>query len=338
VRLMRGKAVSIALAWAVVATAAAGCGETESKRAVDARTEVLRFFAVDAPIVARLRPDPPAAVVALDDAGGTAPGWTEFRKLVSGPLEAAGLGRPQLARLVQPSEEIEGVDAAALALGVATPAALAAQRPLLVLATDQADLLSRLLRRASDRGLVRGAGGLDEAFLYRSPGASFAVRDGVLVSAPRLSDVRAAIERRDGDSDKQLDEDVVESLFNDLATQGPLLVYANLASVREVDPGLRTLSRQAPWIGMLGPTAATARAVGGSLQIEDFSTTTGGDLSSAELPIGSTPSPFTITESSADLLIPRPGAIHTLLAGLAPFTGEATASSDEVRLHVTVGP
>jgi hypothetical protein len=304
---------------------------------VDARTEVLRFFAVDAPAVAVLRPDPPGAVVALDDAAQAAPAWSEFRQLIQGPLDAAGLGRPQLSRLVRPSDEIEGVEAAALAIGVATPADLADHRALLVLATDQADLLSELLRGAARRGLVHGDGELDDASLYRSPGASFAVRDGVLVSAPRIADVRTAIERRDGDSDKQLDEDVVESLFNELDPQGPLLVYADLASVRDADPGLRTLARQAPWIGKLGPTAASARAVRGSMRIEDFSKTTGADFSSTELPIGSAPSQFTITASSANLLIPQPGAIRMLLAGLAPVTGEATASSDEVRLKVTVG-
>jgi hypothetical protein len=333
--LMRAKAVPIVVT--VLAIAAAGCGESQSKRAVDARTEVLRFFAVDAPAVAVLRPDPPGPLLALDDAAAAAPVRSDFRELVLGPLWAAGLGRPQLARLVRPSEEIEGVDAAALAVGVATPADLAARRPLLVLATDQADLLSRLLREASKRGLVRQDGELDDASLYRSPGASYAVRDGVLVSAPRIADVRTAIERRDGDSDRQLDEDVVESLFNQLATQGPLLVYADLASVREADPGLRSLARQAPWTGRLGPTAATARAVRGSMQIDDFSKTTSGDFSSTELPIGSAPSPFTITAASAAPLIPQPGAIRTLLIGLAPVSGAATASSDEVRFHVTVG-
>jgi hypothetical protein len=335
-RLMRGKAAPIALA--VLAIAIAGCGESQPKRAVDARTEALRFFSVDAPAVALLRPEPPAALVALDNAADGVPAWTGFRSLVFGPLQAAGLGRAQLARLVRPSEEIEGLDAAAFALGAATPADLAAHRPLLVLATDQAELLSRLLRRAAARGQLQHAGRLDEALLYRSPGASFAARDGVLVSAPRLADVRAAIQRRDGDSDRQLDEDVVRSLFDDLEEQGPLLVYAELARVREADPGLETLARQAPWTGMLGQTAATARSVRGALQIEDLSKAPGGDLSSAELPIGTAPSRFTITESTVDSLIPQPGSVRTLLGSLAPITGDATATSDEVRLHVTVAP
>jgi hypothetical protein len=332
---MRSKAPVIALALAL-ATATVGCGEAKPKRFVDARTEVLHFFAVDAPAVAMLRPEPTADVVALNRAAGGLPAWNGLRDMVLGPLHAAGLGRAQIERLVRPSQVIEDVQASALALGAATPADLAAHRPLLVLATDQTELLSQLLRHSAANGKLRPAGRLDEATLYRSPGASFAARDGVLVSAPRLADVRTAIERRDGDSDLQLDEDVVNSLFNGLGTQGPLLIYADLAGVRKADPGLRTLGHQAPWTEMLGPTAATAQAEDGRLQIEDYSKATGGGFGSADLPIGTAPSRFEISSSSAALLLP-PGPIQMLLAGLAPMVGEATASSDEVRLNVTVG-
>ena len=334
-RLMQSKAAAIALAM-VLTAAIAGCGESTPKRAVDARTEVVRFFAANAPAVAVLHPEPMADVVALNRAAGGTPAWTSLRGMVLGPLHAAGLGRTQIARLVRANQRIEGVEASALALGAATPADLAAHRPLLVLATDQTQLLSRLLRHAAGNGKLQRAGQLHEATLYRSPGYSFAARDGVLVSGYSLADVRTAIERRDGDSDKQLDEDVVVSLFNDLTTQGPLLVYANLDDVRQADPGLRTLGRQAPWTGMLGPTAATAQAVHGSLRIEDFSNTTGGAFEAADLPIGTTPSHFAISASSAAFLLP-PGPIQMLLAGLAPIAGEATASSDQVRLQATAG-
>lgn len=332
---MRGKeAIVLAV---VLAIAMVGCGQSTAKRAVDARTEVLRFFAVDAPVVAVLRPEPAAGVVALDRAAADVPLWTSLRSMVLGPLYAAGLGRAHLARLVRPGAEIEGIDAAALALGAETPAALAAHRSLLVLATDQAELLSELLRRSADAGQLQRVGRLDEATLYRNPVASYGVRDGVLVSAARLADVRAAIERRDGDSDQQLDEDIVQSLFNDLEAQGPLLVYADLDGVRKADPGLRTLGQVAPWTGMLGPTAASARAVDGSMQIEDFSKATGDGFGSSDLPIGTEPSRFEINASVAASLIPFEGPIRTLLSDLGPVTGEATATSDEVRLHVTAG-
>ncbi len=334
-RLMRGKAAAITVAVAL-AIVSAGCGESTPKRAVDARTEVVRFFAVNAPVVAVLHTEPMADLVKLNRAADVTPAWAMLRNMVLGPLHAAGLGRAQLARLVRTHEEIAGIESSALALGAATPADLSGRKPLLVLATDQSDLLAQLLRHSAANGKLRRTGKLHEATLYQGHGYAYAIRDGVLVSGHRLSDVRAAIDRRDGDSDRQLDEDVVQSLFDGLTMQGPLLVYANLDDVRQGDPGLRALGRRAPWTAMLGPTAATVQAVRGSLQVEDFSKSTG-NLTSAELPIGTEPSHFEISASSAGLLLPMPGPIRSLLAGLAPVVGEATATSDEVRLKATVG-
>jgi hypothetical protein len=311
------------------------CGESNAKRSADARSEVVDFFAVNAPVVAFLRPDSPAALAGLDRTASSLPAWQRFRSMVLGPLHAAGLGRAQLLRLVRPREEVEGLDAAALALGAATPEDLTAGRPLLVLATDQTDLLSELMQQASRSGTLTRAGTLDDAALYEGRDASFAARDGVLVSAPTLAQVRTAILRRDGDSDEQLDEDVVESLFGELGEQGPLLVYADLAS-GESDPGLRALRARKGWIGRLGQTATSVRAENGALQIEVFAKSTGGDLASAQVPLGSEPTPFYYdrTGVAAEL---HPGPLRDLLIGLTPISGQATATSDEVRLHVSVG-
>jgi hypothetical protein len=333
---MRAKAAMAALAILVVAVPV-GCGTSGPKRSVDARTEALRFFAVNAPVVAVLRPQPWSGVLALNNAAGSNPAWMQMREEVLGPLLAAGVSAPELAKILQSGQDVEGAEATAIALGAATPDDLAAGRSLLVLSSDQSELLAGVLRGQARAGKLRPAGKLDEASLYRGTGVAFAVRDGVLVSAPRLADVRKAVERRDGDTDLQLDEDVVNSLFNDLQTQGPLLVYASLAGVRDADPGMRQLADQAPWTGKLGPTAATAYAEGGSVRIEDFSKTSSGSFTSSELPLGATPSPFRIDSSGAATLIPQPGPIRSLLTALAPISGEATASSDEVRLHVTLG-
>jgi hypothetical protein len=333
---MRAKVAMVALAMLIVA-APAGCGTRGPKRSVDARTEALRFFAVNAPVVAVLRPQPWSAVLALNDAAGSNPAWKQMREGVLGPLLAAGVSAQELAKILQSGQEVGGAEATAIALGATTPDDLAAGRELLVLSSDQSDLLAGLLRQQARAGKLKPAGKLDEASLYRGSGVAFAVRDGVLISAARLADVRTAIERRDSDTDRQLDEDVVNSLFNDLQTQGPLLVYANLAGIRDADPGMQQLADQAPWTGKLGPTAATAYAEGGSVRIEDFSKTGSGSFTSGELPLGATPSPFRIDSSGAATLIPEPGPIRTLLTALAPISGEATASSDEVRLHVSVG-
>jgi hypothetical protein len=331
---LRRTPATIALAL-LLAAGFSACGESDAKRSVDARTEALSFFAKDAPVVALLRPRPRTDVAELNRAAAGLPAWEGLRALVLGPLHDAGLSRARLLRLTRPNEEIEGVYPAALTVGAATPEDLAGGFPLLVLATDQADLLSTYMRRTAAAGALQRRGNLDDALLYEGRKASFAIRDGVLVSAPSLGLVRSAIARRDGDSDDRLDDAAVESLFEGLDQTGPLLVYADLGYVREADPGLQELANQAPWTGKLGETAASVRAEDGAVQIEDFSKSTG-DLTSDELPLGTKPSPFEITAESAAVLI-QPGLVRDLLAGLAPIAGEATASSDEVRLHVTVG-
>jgi hypothetical protein len=333
---MRAKAASITLL-ALLVAAPAGCGESGAKRSVDARTEALRFFAVDAPVVAVLHPEPFAEVLALNAAAVHLNAWIDLRERVLGPLGAAGVTPAQLGQLLRAGEDVEGIEASTLALGAATPADLRTGRDLLVLATDNSELLARLLQAQAQAGRLRPAGELEKAKLYQGHGSAYAVRDGVLVAAPDLAAVRAAIERRDGDTDGQLDEDVVDSLFDQLATQGPLLVYADLDAVRKADPGLRRLARQAPWTAKLGPTAATAEAQNGTVRIEDFSKTSDAKFSSGELPIGTDPSRFEIARSDTVSLIPDPGPVRGLLAGLTPVRGVATASSDEVHLEVTAG-
>jgi hypothetical protein len=334
VATLRGTSAAIALAL-IVAAGVVACGESNAKRSADARSEVVDFFGVNAPVVAFLRPASPAELAELNRTASSLPAWQRFRSMVLRPLHAAGLGRAQLLRLIRPRDEVGGLDAAALAVGAATPEDLTAGQPLLVLATDQSDLLSELMQRASRGGTLTRAGTLDDAALYEGRDASFAARDGVLVSAPTLAQVRTAILRRDGDSDEQLDEDVVESLFSNLGEQGPLLVYADLA-VGDSDPGLRALRARKSWIGRLGQTATSVRAENGADQIEMFAKTTGGDFASAEVPLGSQPTPFYYdrTGVAAEL---GSGPLRDLLLGLAPISGQATATSDEVRLHVSVG-
>lgn len=330
--ISKSAAISLALLFGLFFS---GCGESNAKRSADARAEVVAFFGVDAPVVAFLRPDSPAELAAVDRAASGIPAWQRFRGMIMRPLHAAEIGRARLLRLVQPRENVEGIDAAALALGAATPGDLAAGRALLVLATDQADLLSEFMHHAASDRALRPAGSLDEAALYEGDEASFAVRDGVLVSAPTIGAVRAALRRRDGNSDEQLDNDAVASLFDRLEQTGPLLVYADLGSVREADRGLRAFGVLARWTGLLDSAAASARVEGGALAVEAYAKATG-DLAPAQVPLGAEPSSFEITRAKITSLI-APGPSVNLVAGLAPISGQATTSSDEVRMHVTVG-
>jgi hypothetical protein len=150
--------------------------------------------------------------------------------------------------------------------------------------------------------------------------------------------VRAAIERRDGDRDQQLDEDVVDSLFNSLDTQGPLLVYANLAALRDADPGLATLADQEQWIDSAGQAAASARAAAGSLQVEVV-VKMAEDLEPAEQPFGTAPARFSLSSPELPSLIPRrTDPLREALSGLLPLAGEGTGSDDEVRIRATISP
>jgi hypothetical protein len=313
---MRSRNLSIALALA--AAVWAGCDTSEPKRAVDARTEVLHFFAVDAPVVALLRPEPVSDVIELDRAAQDDPAWARVRALVLEPLHAAGLSLERVRRLVRPEEEIEDVEAAAFAIGAATPEDLADRRPLLVLATDRAEQLSALMRRSAAAGMLRPSGELNEAELYTNPVAAYAVRDGVLLSAPDLAGVRAAIERRDGDSDEQLDEDVVRSELDELVESGPLSLYGNVAELGE-DPEVQQLISRAPWIGSADSLVASVQADLGSVEIEavvDFEES----LEPGDIPF----------EEGQD-----PDPLGFPLPGLGAVRGVGSISEDEVRLRLT---
>jgi hypothetical protein len=338
---MRRATGSLALTL-LVAAVVAGCGTSEQKRAVDARTEVLRFFGVDAPAVALLRADSPGELVAVDRAASGIPAWQMLRAAVVAPLQAAGLGRGELLRLVHPAVEIEGVKASALAVGVPSATALRRGQALVVLATDQDELMDRLLGTAADQGEVRRAGEVDGAQLYSGRDAAYAVRDGVLVSAADLSQVRSAIDLRDGDSDKQLDEDVVNDLFADLRTEGPVLAYSNFASAVDADASLGLLARRNPWVDALAEAAVSMASVGRSLQVELVAKTQGTELSESERPAGEAPTSFTISSAGARAAMPRDsggaGPARQLLFGIVPVAGDATASGDEVRAQASFSP
>jgi hypothetical protein len=334
-RLMLGKAATIAIPFALAALIS-GCGEATEKRAADARTEVVHFFAADAPAVAILRTEPSTDVPTLNRAARSLPAWVAMRARVVAPMRAAGLTAADLMQLVKSHEEIAGIPSSALAFGVPTPADLQGDRPLLVLATDQSDLLASLFRRAVARRKVRPAGQLHDADLYQSPGYGYAIRDGVLVAAARLADVRTAILRRDGDSDLQLDEDVVQSLFNGLGENGPLLVYANLGQLRNGDPALNSLAQRTPWTGMLGPAAVSVRPTPAGLHVEAYANSTGGNLVSGGLPAGTQPTAISVSRGGAASLVPA-GPVRSFLTGLSPLSGEATGASDQVRVNLSLG-
>jgi hypothetical protein len=256
-----------ALTAVLLATALVACGPGDAKRSVDARSEVIEFFATDAPGFAILRPDPAQDVFALDRAADDVFLWSDARVAVILPLYSAGLGRDRLTKLVAADDGIEEFESAALAIGAPTPAAYGAGSFLAVLATDEEDLLSEFLAKSAAAGRLRETGDLHDATLYRSRVAAYAERDGVLIWAPTMEEVRAAIGRRDGDSDEQLDPGVLEDHFEDLGSEGPLLVYANPAQLRGDDRVEELLGGRASFESAK-TAVATASGSGGSVQVE----------------------------------------------------------------------
>ena len=137
-------------------------------------------------------------------------------------LAAGGIDPVALLRLGR-NEEGDGPGtelAAGFAEGPAGPQAL------LVLPTDRPEDLNKLLESAVAEGALNGAGEYDAAMLYRAPGAAFAVRDGVLVAARTLPEVRRALAIRDGEDSRQLDDGEVSGALEDVPTRAPIHIYA----------------------------------------------------------------------------------------------------------------
>jgi len=300
----------------VLAAAAAGCGESDVKRSVDARTEVLHHFSAEAPVVGLVAPRPAGDLIDLDEAAAEVPIWADLRSKVQAPLRAAGLSPADLRRLTRPQEQIEGIAASALAFGAPTPTDLEAGQSLLVLATDQDELFEELLAKGVDSGDLQPAGSLDEATLYSNSIASYAERDGVLVSAPSLGVVRSAVARRDGDSDEQLDEDVVNAALGKLQERGPLAVYGQAPQLLG-EPDVERLFSDASWIESAADAAASVQAVAGTAEIEVV-VNLERDLEPAERPLEQEPQPLRLAVSA-----------------LGSLNGVGSASSDEIRLQLT---
>jgi hypothetical protein len=309
------RVLAVVLPALLVLAAIGGCGESDPKRSVDASTEVLHFYADSAPVVGLLRTQPSRELERFDRAAAGLPMWRRIRSQFLGPLQAAGLDMSDLGRLVQPREEIEDFEASAMSFGAPTPTDLEAGQTLTVIATDQDELLDELLREGVESGQLQPQGDLDEAELYGNSVAAYAERDGVLISAPSLGVVRAAIARRDGDSDEQLDEDVVSAALQELQQRGPVTIYANvpqLTSIEEIQQLFpnQTISESAV------DGAASLLAEGRSPEIE-VAVELEEDIRDEQSALDEEPVPI-------GLLIPGLGAVR----------GVGSVSSDEVQLQL----
>jgi hypothetical protein len=331
---MRGR--EIALVSLAVAVLAGGCGTSETKRAVDPRIEVLRFFAPDTALVGLLRTDRLGQVSAIDAAVSSLPGYEP----IVARLRQAGLTTAELRRLVKGEENEEGIGPPELAIGASGLDALDRGRALLALDTGDEARLSRRFREFASRESLAAAGEHHDADLYAGRGAAFAVRDGVLVAGADLDQVRSALEIRDGDRDQQLDDGEVGALFDELPEGAPLHVYADFGALIEPDRAVSALAEEEPWLGAIGEGALSVGAVGTTVELDAFARLDEESLGESELPADEEFAPFSLSPEAIGLLLPSNGAapLRSLMLAMAPIAGDASASSDELRIRVLLAP
>lgn len=222
--------------------ALAGCGADGTKRAADPDKEVLRFLPRGAEVVAILQTDRRLSELRdLDILGEGLYGWPGARNFAMRAAAAVGAGdaagvRPLLGR--------------PLTIGASTAKDFARGRLLAVTVAPSPEALEQVLTRAERKGTLTGAGSHRGAALYRT-GTPVAVagRDGVLIAAPDLSDLRSALDRRDGDEEDRLDEREVRSSLELLEREAALKVFVDLAAiVRGLESGLRRRALDTPWV------------------------------------------------------------------------------------------
>lgn len=357
----------LAVAFLMVA-ALSGCGgdtnpgEEAPKRALDPRSEALRYFPASTEAVTLVETSDAGALTALDEGMGRSPGWDEARDRVTYSLRRAGIEPERILELGRrPAVEID-LPQPEIAFGTVPGAGPPRDRLLMVLPTEQGIELDRIFRRAAERGDLEAAGSFDDARLYRGPGLDFAVRDGVLVAAGDINRLQQALARRDGQREFQFNEAPVTALFNELPRPATLRSYSGEGAETEALAGLiATALREG--LGMEGSTgeegsagadetgaggvtaeeaAFTLREEAGRLSVEmivrlaEDSGLAGeleGDGAAAD---AGEPVPVSITAAALDAALAGlpPESPLRLLGGLAPLAGAAWIDGDSLRARL----
>jgi Protein of unknown function (DUF3352) len=119
------------------------------------------------------------------------------------------------------------------------------------------------------------------ATLYQDGETFFAVEGDMLVSANDESQLKAALERADGDD--HFDEAAFDDALDGLPDSALMRAYADLEAFLQNDPG-SVDARKVKWIAALRTLGITARAGDDRIDV-DFRARTEGDLSDEDLPI-----------------------------------------------------
>ena len=199
-------------------------GDAEPRRTLDSRAEAVRFFGADTRAVILVRSDMPRSTQkAVDLARAVHPYLGASISAIGSRLNAAGIDPAELMRLGRP-EERDGPGSELIAGLVRAPDGTDA---LFVLPTDRPEDLERFFEGAERAGGLDAAGEYDDAVLFQSDGAAFALRDGVVVAATDLASVRRALAIRDGVESRQLDDGDVSGALEDVPTRAPVHLVAH---------------------------------------------------------------------------------------------------------------
>jgi hypothetical protein len=121
------------------------------------------------------------------------------------------------------------------------------------------------------------------ATLYKDADTVFAVKDDLVVFANTDADLKAALERADGDD--HFDEDAFNEGLNGLPDGALARIYADVEALLKSNPGSAD-ARRVKWIAALRKVGATVTAKDDAIDL-DFRARTEGDLSDDDLPIAS---------------------------------------------------
>jgi hypothetical protein len=330
---MRATAVLL-FASGLLCLALQGCGASEAKRSVDARTEAIRFFAVDTPFLAVADPGGSDS----DQLAEAQRGLTRIDALGSFTRRAlgfaSGLRLAPLRPLLTDDDPDDGIAASQIALGLEPGPA--ADQTVMIAVTDKPDQTAAAVQRIAAQGGLAPAGQKDDAQLYAGGGAAIAVRDGVVVLARSPRTLRAAIALRDGDDDAQLDEGPVNDLIRKLPEPGEVQAYADVGGLLASDPGMAALaSGSRAWTRSLGHAALSLAPAGGGLRLDLVAEVEPGATGNGETPpVGQRPERFAITPGEVRLArasrSTAGAAFGLALEQLAPLRGEASINSGQL--------
>ena len=156
-----------------------------------------------------------------------------------------------------------------------------------------------------DKLAPKKVGEASGATIYQDGNSFTAVKDDMVVSANDESQLKAALERADGDD--HLSEDTFNQALEGLPDSALARVYTDIEALLKSDPG-SVDARKVKWIGALRKLGLTVSAKSDSVDV-DFRARTEGDLTDADLPIA--------PGDESPPVIKRPGEIGVGIRDLA---------------------